>query len=115
MKKNFKILFPLILLLSSCSHIQYTTRQKLPVHFTQKKEHGDFLEVEEKVPFFFYGLFPKIQKVHLDEIALEKEFSEVSRITIYERPDFSDILFSVLTLGFYTPRTITISALGIKH
>ena len=54
-------------------------------------------------PFFFWGIVGGPQHVYVDQICLGKEVDQV--VTQYRS---TDILWGILTLGIYSPRTVKI-------
>jgi hypothetical protein len=107
-----------MILISSCSHVEYRSANNISVSWTAQASHlthksPQLFLAEEKIPFYFFGLVPAVRTVFIDKIAQEAGFSSVSRLSLYERASWSDVLYSVLTLGIYTPRTVTFQGLGI--
>jgi hypothetical protein len=105
-----------MIIISSCSHVEYLSGHEMSVSWTPQhtaKPLQLFIS-EQKIHFYFFGLAPSVNRIFVDEIAQEEGFASVSRLTLYERPTVNDILLSVLTLGLYTPRTVTLQGMGEK-
>ncbi|MBL7666113.1 MAG: hypothetical protein JNM93_13340 [Bacteriovoracaceae bacterium] len=108
-----KILFSLFfaLIVTSCSNVHYRFREKssYPVKFTGEPREKREVSFELKREFLLWGLSPKQQEVIVDEEVEKAGYSSLSRLIIYERRTTQDIVLSIITFGFYNPRTIVIT------
>jgi len=55
---------------------------------------------------------PKNQFVYIDKLGKDQGYSSLYKLKIEEYITFKDFMYSLFSLGFYTPRTFKISASG---
>ncbi|MBT3982492.1 MAG: hypothetical protein HOE90_14125 [Bacteriovoracaceae bacterium] len=112
MRANFYILLLLLVTLCSCSTIRYKSKGDIPVKVSRATDHTKMFKADGKAPFYLWGTLPGEQVVHLDKLAIEQGFSEISKLVITEYTSFFDLFMSVVSLGFYMPRSYEIQGLG---
>lgn len=99
-------------IVTGCSHIHYKSEGKIPVKVSRSSEHDQIFETTGSVGFYLFGYLPPHQTVAIDQLAQAQGFSEISKLVITETSEWDDLLWSFLSLGFYTPRSYKIWALG---
>ena len=92
-------------MLMGCSTIHYTNQGTIPVSFSLDDSMKRHVEVEGKKPFFLWGFFPKSHEVFIDHEFRDKGIDQIVGLEIHEYSDGWDAFFSIITVGFYIPRT----------
>ena len=82
------------------------------MYLSPQQFHPVKFEMEEKLDFYMFGLYPKVYKISLDELAAKNGFFSMSGLRIFEYLNVGDLILSVLSLGLYTPRRIVIQGLA---
>ncbi len=115
MKKGLIFLI-LIFFTASCSNVHYRFRQKstYPVKFTGDPSDTHEVTIAVKKEFLLWGLVPKHDTVYLDQVVEDAGYPSLSKLIIYEKRTTEDILLSIITFGFYVPRTIMITGFTEK-
>ncbi|MBC74638.1 MAG: hypothetical protein CME64_01340 [Halobacteriovoraceae bacterium] len=101
---RIKILF-LMLISFGCSTAKIQSTSSIPVTFESKTDHTRDISVEVQRDYYLWGLLPSTHN-----IALDKEFERVgaksvAEVSIEEVTRKTNIVWSVLTFGFYTPNS----------
>ena len=86
---------------SSCSAILFVRDEKLLSEPANSTEGNP--SFEKNVHFFFLGLAGGGKEVNLSRVCMGKPVDQVA--TTYT---FENVLFTVLTLGIYAPRTVQV-------
>lgn len=102
-----KTLF-LCVLFAGCSTIHYRSRNRVPVQLDHNPKHNKITEIKGSEEFYLGGFIPRYQEVFIDEVVGKAGYKGMSKITIEDRSTFFNMLISVCTLGFYTPRDYVI-------
>lgn len=115
-KCHFFLLSAILLMacwsLMGCSVIKYRSSGIIPVSFSRQVKHTKIVKVSGKKQFFLFGFVPQSNNVFIDQLMKEKGHNEVSKINIHEWVSITDFLMMVVSLGLYTPRSFTITALS---
>lgn len=100
MKKTL-ILF-LSMTLISCSTLKVSF-EKSSINNEKKiaKEEGFSIRKE----FFLWGLIPKNHELNVSEVLVDNGFDGVQKFSVYRESKLEDVIWSILSLGVYTPIT----------
>lgn len=99
----------LLSVLVSCTTIHFRSNHSLPVTFEGNPEHQKEVWIEGKKDFIFWGLDPDHHDVFIDEEVRQAGYDGISKLVIYEQRSPSETLIAFLTLGFYLPKSYTIT------
>ena len=105
LKVNKLSLYIFFVLFSSCATVEYRSKGLVPVSLTSKTNHFKDFEIEGKTRFYFWGFYPKVNYVDIDQVVKSYSYNAVSKIKIEEYVSAKDALMSVITFGVYTPRS----------
>ena len=107
-------LFFSTLLLNSCGTIEFVSVGNKSLKISSGKNSDRSLEFEGSKDFYFWGMFPKIERVDVEEIAIGLGALEPSYVTVSEYVSFKNTLYSIFTLGMYCPIDYNIKILSKK-
>jgi hypothetical protein len=107
-----RVLFLLMtsLLFSSCSQLVFESHGKLTVRPMKRYSDTQRVEVTGRRVFYLWGNIPTIYRVNLDEELEKFVGSEVSGVRIDQFIEPIDLFASIVSLGFYFPRSYRIIA-----
>lgn len=71
-------------------------------------KHKKFSKVEIERDSYLWATVPKVHKIDLAKELSDRGYSSLANVKLYERNSTRDVLWSVLTLGFWMPKTIVI-------
>jgi len=80
----------------------------IPITFSEKDTHTKEVKVTVSKQFFLLGLIPNQHEVEVDIVFQEKGYESVTDVRITKERSYSNVLWSVLTFGFYYPQTYTL-------
>ncbi|WP_044557470.1 hypothetical protein [Halobacteriovorax marinus] len=107
--------FSLILFLSSCSQIKYTSSENIPTYFAPKKHHSRKASHSGVRRFYLWGLVPPQHTVDVDNELQNDGLISAARIEIREYQEFMDVFWTYVTLGLYKPVRYEIKGYGVKE
>ncbi len=110
MKQGFLALL-LVLCTFSCStmHFRVSANPDSEVHFTGNPADTREVSFQINREFLLWGLVPAHQTVYIDKELENIGLRSISKLIIYEKRTTGDVLASIVTLGFYNPRTFIIT------
>lgn len=106
--KNLKLILLIFLFISCSSSIQISSSKKIPVSFDEMDKHTKLSKVTIKRDFFLWGLVPGKHEVDLAKELKNKGFDSLAEVKVYEESSSHDRIWSIVTLGFWWPKTIVI-------
>jgi hypothetical protein len=92
--------------------MKYISGERIPIHLNKKDEHIIPYTYKGKENFFFWGIYPKVRVIELDQVAMNLGLEEASGVGIYEHIDFMDQLLIILSLGMYRVKRYDITFFG---
>ena len=98
----------------SCAQVEYRSRGKIPLRFDVVQGDDLKIKIDRKIDYYLWGTYPKKHVFYLDEIVQSDGNTSLSRLEIFEHMTWSDYLLTVLFLGVYHPRTLTINGYVYK-
>lgn len=101
--------FLFVIIFSGCTTIHFRSNNTIPVTFTGNPAHRKEVSLEGKRDFYFWGAEPDHQEVLIDEEVRKAGYDGISKVVVYEQKSPQENLISFLTLGFYLPRSYTIT------
>ena len=107
-------LFFSLLFLSSCGSLEFVSVGNRPVKISSGKNSDRSLEFEGTKDFYFWGMFPKIERIDVEDIAISLGALEPGYVTVSEYMSFKNTMYSILTLGMYCPVDYKIKILSKK-
>jgi hypothetical protein len=115
MRREF-VFLTFLFLFAACSNVHYRFKPKssYPVKFSGEPSDTQEVTIALKKEFYLWGLLPAQQTVYLDEEVQKLGYPSLSRLIIYEKRTSEDILLSIITFGFYNPRTIMLTGFTEK-
>jgi hypothetical protein len=103
------MLFLLFVFLNACGTIHYRSDGKIPITFHDKIDHTRPFEVTTSKEFYLFGLVPRKHQFYIDAFFSQLGIIDVSRLKIQEYSTPLDNFLTILSLGFYTRRTLILS------
>jgi hypothetical protein len=98
----------LLFLFTSCSAIQVTSSEKVPVSFKEKEEHTKDITIEVRKDFFLWGLVPSYHNINIADEVAGAGYDSFAEVKVKQHNSFTNLLYSVLTFGFWVPKRFTI-------
>ena len=98
-----KTLF-LLLLLTSCSHVEFVNTSNVPVNFIGRPGHELEYEKEIEAKFYLWGTMPEKVVVDFKEITDDLDLHSVASLKIKRVNKVSSYVWPLITFGFVTPR-----------
>jgi hypothetical protein len=114
---NFINVSLLIFLLTSCSTIEFVQNGKQEFSISSITGSENFIQIEDEVPFYFWGIMPDMATVDFDKIFFDKGVHNPSMVKVERIRTFKSTLYSLLTLGLYLPEPyrVTVFSKGEEH
>ena len=106
-----KVIFFLVIILTSCSSIQFNSSEIISVSFDKDSSVKETLDVDVEKSFYLWGLIPSQHTVEVDKVFEEKGALSVSQFSIKEIKTKKKSLWMILTAGLYYPETYKISGI----
>ncbi len=94
-----------LVLLISCSNLNFKSSQKISTTFDYKPERTQEVSIKVTKHFYMWGLYPNKHTIDVDKVFLEKGFDSVSDLKINEIKTVDKAVWSVITLGMYYPES----------
>ena len=107
-----KLLPLFMLLVVSCSAVDYTSRGVIPVFFSHQPDHFRKRILEGEVYTFLWGIFPREHKVYLDDKFREKGLLSVSNVQIEEFQTPSQRIKEILSFGMFSIKSYRVQGFG---
>jgi hypothetical protein len=104
-----KIFIFLLFLFSSCGNIHYRSDGRIPISFYENPDHKLYFEVKTVKESYLFGIVPEKHPFYIDSFLLQKGIATASRLKIEEYQTIIDNLITMISLGFYSRRTVMIS------
>lgn len=92
----------------SCSTLVIGSGENIRVTLGDREGHSKDISVPVDIDFFLWGIVPKDYTLKIDEVLMEEGYLSVSNVSVKDNPKFTNFLYTVLTLGFYNPRSFTV-------
>lgn len=109
------LLLLLLLLLGGCSTLYFRSRDKISLYISKQSQHQELYSTQISRNFYLWGRYPTVHLINLDAELAALGLVEASGLEIRVADSWSDWGWKILTLGVYTPKTLQISAYGIKQ
>ncbi|MBC7714741.1 MAG: hypothetical protein H7177_15450 [Rhizobacter sp.] len=110
--KNFVFSIFLVLALSSCSTMEFNSSGSEAFYVAaQAKSEKQVVAIKTK-DFYFWGMSPEKPDFNLQDETNGLGVYNPSYVNIEQSYSFSDILYTVITLGLYCPVTYKITLLS---
>lgn len=110
--KNFVISIFTVLTLMSCSTMEFNTSGNETFFVSARARSEKLITFEKTKDFYFWGMSPVRSDFNLEEEANGMGVFFPSYVTVEQRYKFSDILYTLITLGLYCPVTYTVTLLS---
>ena len=107
-------LFVALAFLTSCGSLEFVSVGTGPLKISSGKNSDEALEFQGVKDFYFWGMFPKKERIDVEDIAISLGALDPSYVTVSESVSFKSLLYSVLTLGMYCPVDYKIKILSRK-
>ena len=104
----YKKLFLISFLITSCSSINFTSSDIIPVSFNHSEGTSEKVSVNVESSFYLWGLLPQTKTIEVDKAFTENNINKVSDISIKEIKTSKTVLWAVLSMGLYYPKTFLI-------
>lgn len=94
----------------SCSSLEFKTKSGTGYQIQDKKSADDKFAIDfvlEK-PFYFWGLMPRENQIILEDEAQKNGYLTFYPSEVIETNKTKKYLWSIMTLGFYYPRSFEI-------
>jgi len=104
----------LLCLFSACSNVRFRSESNLPITFAGKPREQKEITLTIKKDFLLWGLAPSYQTIYLDKEVEDAGHGSLSKAIIYEKRVSQDVLLSIITLGFYMPKTYIVTGFTEK-
>lgn len=102
-------------IVSSCTHIRYTTKNTIPLGIQKYELHQERFEILGERDFYLWGKIPADpQVVNLEQEIMNKGFSAASSIYVEEFQSPGNLFITLLTFGLYMPVDYSIRGVGVK-
>lgn len=105
----------LLLFVASCSSVYLRSRDKIPLYISKHPQHQEYFTTQISRDFYLWGRYPTVHQINLDLELAKLGLIEASGLEIKWYDSWSDWGWKILTFGMYTPKTLQISAYGIKQ
>lgn len=105
----YQKLFFISFLITSCSSINFTSSDIIPVSFKHDTSQTESISVDVEKSFYLWGLLPNKELIEVDKVFEEKGLDEISHVSIKEIKTFKKTLWALLSVGLYYPQTYQIS------
>ncbi|MBC7429298.1 MAG: hypothetical protein H7336_11840 [Bacteriovorax sp.] len=109
--KNFVFSIFLVLTLSSCSTMEFNTNGREPFTVAAQSKSEKQVTVEATKDFYFWGMSPTKPEFNLQDETRRLGVYNPSYVTIEQSYSFSDVLYTIITLGLYCPVTYKLTLL----
>ena len=96
------LLILLSITVSSCSTFKVSFKDRA-IYNEKKKVEEDGFSIHREL--FLWGLIPKNHELDVSEFLKEKGIKEVKGFSVYRESKLEDVIWSILSLGVYTPQT----------
>ena len=96
------LLILLSIAVSSCSTFKVSFKDRA-IYNEKKKVVEDGFSIHKEL--FLWGLVPKNHELDVSEFLKEKGIKEVKGFSVYRENKLEDVIWSILSLGVYTPQT----------
>jgi hypothetical protein len=107
-------LFLIMISLTSCTHLEYASNGITPFKISTTHESERESEYSGSVDFYFWGMYPSKMTVNLEELAIFHGIDEPSYVSIEHSIGTKNMIFSLLSLGIYTPIDYKLKVLSRK-
>ncbi len=114
MFRLFYFIIP-IFFISSCSHLNFSASNKTPIKIKADEHSKQLVEINSTNDFYFWGLSPATSTIDLEEQSRLLGLEYSSAVTIEQSISFSNMLYTLVTLGLYCPVDIKISMMAKKQ
>lgn len=110
--KNFVFSIILMLLFCACSTMEFNTSGQEPFTVAARSMSERLVTVETTKDFYFWGMSPLNPEFNLQDETDGAGVYNPSYVAIEQRYKFSDILYTLITLGLYCPVTYKVTLLS---
>lgn len=110
--KKILIFHFLMLALWGCSTMEFNTSGREPFLVGAASKSEKQITVESTKDFFFWGLSPDYAEFNLQDETKDLGVYNPSYVSIEQRYTFTDVFFTFITLGLYSPVTYKITLLS---
>lgn len=97
------LLFAIFFLLTSCSSIEYTSQDTIPVFVGTTPNHNKSKTISGTKQFYLWGLLPEKHQVFLDEEFDRLKVDSIAEVQIEEYQTVGNFLKTIISLGMYVP------------
>lgn len=108
MQKLFSCLIVLFLI-SACSSVEINTAGNELYYVANFPESNKTITKDTIVDFYFWGLVPQQDTVVISKLFDGEGIYNPAFVSITQRISLSNLFFTVITLGLYSPVTIEVS------
>ncbi len=102
----------MVLVCSACSTMEFNTGGQEPFLVSAKSNSERLVSVEKTKDFYFWGMSPEKSEFNLQDETKDQGVFNPSYVAIEQHFTFTDVLYSVITLGLYCPVTYKITLLS---
>ena len=90
-------------MLTNCSHLSFKSGVLTPVKISVGNKSEQLHAENATAEFYFWGKSPGTVEVDLGDISYKHGFENPSAVTVSESISFKSFLWTVVTLGLYSP------------
>jgi hypothetical protein len=101
-------------LLTSCSSINFSSQEEIPVKIGPSSGKKYPLEVTGERVIYLWGLIPGDRDVYIDLEIKKQGHTSASSVQVETYQTWPSVIYSFLSLGFYVPINYKITAFGKK-
>lgn len=111
MKKRL-LFFLLLALCSSCSTVEFNTSGNEVFYVSTFSKSEKEITVEVEKDFYFWGLSPEKLDFDLQDEFESKGVYNPSFVKVTQKTTFSNLFYTIITLGLYAPVTYEVRILS---
>lgn len=101
----------LLFYVSACSTVEVTTSGNEVFYVSAYPKSDEVIELELKKDFYFWGLYPKVAELNLQDETKNLGLYNPSFVSVEQFYTKVDILYGIVTLGLYMPSSYKITLL----
>jgi hypothetical protein len=110
--KNFCVSIFTLLAFTACSTMEFNTTGKEIFRVGTHSGSDSLISVEKTRDFYFWGMTPEKPEFNLQDETQGSGLYNPSYVSIEQTFAFSDVLYTLITLGLYCPVTYKVTFLS---
>jgi hypothetical protein len=107
-------LFSIAFISSSCTSLLFESVGRTPFKISAAKSSNQTIVIEENAEIYFWGKSPEMTKINFENLDRLSGLNRPSYVTIEQSISWKSFLYTILTLGIYSPVDYKIFVLSDK-